>query len=324
MRFPDRRQFLHLAAGAAAMPTVARAQAYPARPVHLILGLAAGGPTDVAARALAEWLSQQFGQQFVVENRTGVGGSLANQAVFSAPPDGYTLLFAGPTTTIAAVLYKKQPLNVLHDTAPIATMSRFPNVMVVPPSLPVKTVREFIDYAHAHPGQLSMASSGVGASPHMSGELFKFMAKIDLVHVPYRGSSAAYPDLMTGKVHVLFDNLSGPVLELMHSGKLKALGVTSAERWPAMPDLPAIAETVPGYDVIIWYGVFGPKGTPPEIVAALNKSINAGLADPKMVARIAEGGGVPMAMTPAELDKFVRDDVEKWRQVVEFAKIAVD
>jgi tripartite-type tricarboxylate transporter receptor subunit TctC len=327
MTFQHRRRFLHLAAGAAAFPVMLRpasAQAYPTRPVHLILGLAAGGPTDVAARALAEWLSQQFGQQFVVENRTGMGGNLANQAVFGAAPDGHTLLFAGPTTTIGAVLYKKQPFNVLRDAAPIATMMRFPNVMVVPPSLPVTTVREFIDYARSHPGQLSLASSGVGASPHLSGELFKFMAGIDMVHVPYRGSSAAYPDLMTGKVHVFFDNLSAPALELIRSGKLRALGVTSADRWAATPDIPAIAETVPGYEVTIWYGVWAPKNTPAEIVASLSKTINAGLADPRLVARIAEGGGVPMVTTPAEFDKFIRSDIEKWQKVVDFAKISVE
>ena len=267
-----RRTFLHLATGAAALPSLARlaqAQAYPTRPVHMLVGLAAGGPTDVAARMLAEWLSQQFGQQFVVENRTGMAGNLANQAALSAPPDGQMLLFTGPNSTISASLYKKLPFNFLQDSVAIASMMRFPNLMLVPPSLPVKTVQEFIDYAKAHPGQLSMASSGVGASPHLSGELFKFMTKIAMVHVPYRGSSAAYPDLITGKVHLLFDNLSGPALELIRSGQLRVLGVTAANRWEALPDVPAIAETVPGYDVTIWYGLFAPKNTPAEIVAAV-------------------------------------------------------
>ena len=280
---PARRTFLHLATGAAALPSFARlahAQAYPTRPVHMLVGLAAGGPTDVAARMLAEWLSEQFGQQFVVENRTGMAGNLANQAALAAPPDGYTLLFTGPNSTISAALYKKLPFNFLQDSVAIASMMRFPNLMVVPPSLPVKTVQEFIDYAKAHPGQLSMASSGVGASPHLSGELFKFMTKIDMVHVPYRGSSAAYPDLITGKVHLLFDNLSGPALELIRSGQLRVLGVTAASRWESLSDVPAIAETVPGYDVTIWYGLFAPKNTPAEIVAALSRSVNAGLSDP--------------------------------------------
>jgi tripartite-type tricarboxylate transporter receptor subunit TctC len=273
---------------------------------------------------LAEWLSQQFGQQFVVENRTGMGGNLANQAALAAPPDGHTLLFTGPNATISASLYKKLPYNFLQDSVAIAGMMRFPNLMVVPPSLPVRTVQEFIDYVRARPGQLSMASSGVGASPHLSGELFKFMTKIAMVHVPYRGSSAAYPDLITGKVHLLFDNLSGPALELIRSGQLRVLGVTAATRWESLPDVPAIAETVPGYEVSIWYGLFAPKGTPPDIVAALSRSVNAGLSDAKLLARIAEGGGVPMLMTPEEFGQFVKDDIEKWRKVIEFAKISAD
>jgi tripartite-type tricarboxylate transporter receptor subunit TctC len=203
-------------------------------------------------------------------------------------------------------------------------MMRFPNVMVVPTSLPVMTVQEFIDYARAHSGQLSMASSGVGASPHLSGELFRFMTGIEMLHVPYRGSAAAYPDLVAGRVHVLFDNLSGPVLQLVDSGKLRALGVTSAARWELLPQIPAVAETVPGYEVTIWYGIVGPKNISPAIVRRLNESINAGLSDPKMTARIREGGGVPMPMTPGEFAKFITDDAEKWRRVITFAKISAD
>jgi tripartite-type tricarboxylate transporter receptor subunit TctC len=327
VKLPHRRQFLHLAAGAAAMPAlphIARAQAYPTRPVHILVGLAAGGPTDTAARVMAEWLSQQFKQQFIVENRTGMGGNLANQAVFSSPPDGHTLVFTGPNSTISAALYKKLPFNLLQDSVAVGSMTRLPNIMVVPASLPIKTVKEFIDYAKAHPGELSMASSGVGASPHLSGELFKFMTNIDMVHVPYRGSAAAYPDLISGKVHLLFDNLGGPVLQLMHSGQLRALGVTSASRWGSLPDMPAIAETVPGYEVVIWYGMLARRNTPSDIVEALNRSINAALSDPKVLAHIVEGGGQPMRMTTAEFGKFIRDDVEKWRKVVEFAKISAD
>ena len=302
----------------------ASAQTYPGRPVHILVGLAAGGGTDVAARVIAEWLSQQFNQQFVVENRTGMGGNLANQVLINSAPDGHTLVFTGPNSTISAALYKKLPFNFLRDTMPVAAMMRFPNLMVVPTSLPVTSVAEFIAYAKAHPGELSLASSGVGASPHLSGELFKFMAKIDLVHVPYRGSAAAYPDLMTGKVHVLFDNLGGPVLELVRGGKLRALGVTTAQRWPLLPDIPAIAETVPGYQVDIWYGMYAPRATPAPIVAALNKAVNAGLDDAHVKARIAEGGGLPMPMTPAEFGQFTLDDIEKWRKVVEFAGVSAD
>jgi tripartite-type tricarboxylate transporter receptor subunit TctC len=299
-------------------------QAYPARPVHILVGLAAGGPTDAAARILAEWLSRQFGQQFLIENRTGMAGNLANQALLNSPPDGYTLLFTGPNTTISASLYKKLPFNFLRDAVPVAGMMQVPNVMVVPSSLPVKTVQDFIDYAMANPGQLSMASSGVGASPHLSGELFKFMTKIEMVHVPYWGSGAAYPDLISGKVHMLFDNLGGPVLELVRSDKLRALGVTSATRWKSLPDIPAVAETVPGYEVIIWYGLFAPKNTSPEIVDLLNRRVNAGLGDPALLARISEGGGVPMPVTPAEFANFVMDDAEKWRKVIDFAGISAD
>jgi tripartite-type tricarboxylate transporter receptor subunit TctC len=322
-----RRKFLHLAAGAAALPAVsriARAQTYPSRPARLLLGFAAGGGTDVAARIMAEWLSQQFGQQFVVENRLGMAGNLVNQAVVNSLPDGHTLLFTGPNSTISVSLYKKLPYNFLQDLMPVGSMMRFPNLMVVPSSLPVKTVQEFIDYARARPGQLSMASSGVGASPHMSGELFKFMTKIDMVHVPYRGSAAAYPDLISGKVHVLFDNLGGPVLELARAGSLRALGITTANRWAALPEIPAIAETVPGYEVVIWYGIFAPKNTPPEIVATLNRRINLGLSDTKVAARIVEGGGVPMPMTTEEFGKFIKDDVEKWQRVIEFAGVSAD
>jgi tripartite-type tricarboxylate transporter receptor subunit TctC len=321
-----RREFLQGAAAASALVISgnASAQTYPGRPVHILVGLAAGGGTDVAARVIAEWLSQQFNQQFIVENRTGMGGNLANQALVASPPDGHTLVFTGPNSTISAALYKKLPFNFLRDTMPVAAMMRFPNLMVVPTSLPVTSVAEFIAYAKAHPGELSLASSGVGASPHLSGELFKFMAKIDLVHVPYRGSAAAYPDLMTGKVHVLFDNLGGPVLELVRGGKLRALGVTTAQRWPLLPDIPAIAETVPGYQVDIWYGMYAPRATPAPIVAALNKAVNAGLADAHVKARIAEGGGLPMPMTPAEFGQFTLDDIEKWRKVVEFAGVSAD
>jgi tripartite-type tricarboxylate transporter receptor subunit TctC len=325
MKLP-RRHVLHLttaAAALAALPRNARAQAYPARPVHLIVGLAAGGGTDAVARIMAERLSAHFGQQFVVENRTGMAGNLSTQFVVSAAPDGLTLLFTGAASTISAVIYKTLPFNFLQDCAPVGGVMRFPNLMVVPPSLPVRTVRDFIDYAKARPGQLSMASSGIGASPHLSGELFKFMTKIEMVHVPYRGSAAAYPDLMAGSVYVLFDNLAGSI-ELTRAGKLRALGVTTATRWDALPDIPAIAETVPGYEVNVWYGIFAPRNTPPDVIAALNKAIGVALVDPKVTARFAEVGGLPMPMSPAELAKYVADDTEKWRKVVEFAGVKLE
>jgi tripartite-type tricarboxylate transporter receptor subunit TctC len=323
MKLP-RRRFLYLAASAAAVVSRgARAQAYPTRPVHLIVGLAAGGGTDLVARIMAERLWRHFGQQFVVENRTGMAGNLASQFVLSSPPDGHTLLFTGAATTISAAIYKTLPFNFLQDSVPVGGVMRFPNLMVVPPSLPVKTVQDFIDYAKANPGKLSMASSGVGASPHLSGELFKFMTKIEMVHVPYRGSAAVYPDLMAGNVHVLFDNLAGSI-GLARSGKLRALGVTTAKRWDSLPDIPAIAETVPGYEVNVWYGIVAPKNTPPLVVAALSTAIDAALADPEIIMRFAEAGGLPMRMSPDELGKFMAEDTEKWRKLAAFAGISAE
>jgi tripartite-type tricarboxylate transporter receptor subunit TctC len=259
----------------------------------------------------------------VVENRTGAGSTLATESVINAPADGYTLLFAGPTVTISASLYKKLN-NVLEELTPIGLVMRVPNIMVVTPSLPVTTVKEFIDYARANPGKLSMASSGVGASPHLSGEYFKFLAKIDMVHVPYRGSAAAYPDLMSGKVQVLFDNLGGPVLQMVRAGQLRALGVTSAQRWPLLPDLPAIAETVPGYEIYVWYALFAPRNAPPEIVTQLNTALKNAVTDPKIIARFSEDGGVPTSMSPAELAKFLADDEARWRKMVELAGISAE
>ena len=320
-----RRAFLHLAAAGAAFaaPNAASALDYPTRPVHMIVGLAAGGPTDLVARLIAQWLSEHLGNQFVVENRTGAGGTLATETVIDAPADGYTLLFAGPTVTISASLYKKLS-NVLDELSPVGIVMRVPNIMVVTPSLPVKTVQEFIDYAKANPGQISMASSGVGASPHLSGEYFRFLAKIDMLHVPYRGSAGAYPDLLSGKVQVLFDNLGGPVLAFVRAGKLRALGVTSKNRWPLLPDVPAIAETVPGYDVNVWYGMFAPKNTPHEIVTALNAGLKGAVADQQIVARFAQDGGVPTTMSVDAFTKFVADDKAQWHKMVEAAGLTAE
>jgi tripartite-type tricarboxylate transporter receptor subunit TctC len=307
----------------AASTRITSALDYPTRPVRIIVGLAAGGPTDLVARVVAQWLSEHLNNQFVVENRTGAGGTLATELLINAPPDGYTLLFAGPTVTISSLLYKKLA-NVLDEVTPVGMVMRVPNIMIVTPSLPVTTVREFIDYAKANPGKISMASSGVGASPHLSGEYFKSLAKIDMVHVPYRGSGAAYPDLISGKVDVLFDNLGGPALQMVRSGQLRALAVTSARRWPLLPDLPTIAETVPGYDVDVWYGMFAPRNTPPEIVKQLNTALGSVVADPQIAARFAQDGGLPSPMPVESLAKFLRDDQARWRKMVEAAGLTAE
>jgi tripartite-type tricarboxylate transporter receptor subunit TctC len=310
-------------ASMALLPRAVRAADYPVRPVRLVVGLAAGGGTDAVARIVAEKLSEQLGQRFIVENRTGLGGNLANEAVINSVPDGYTLLFTGSNSTISMSAYKKLPFNFQRDTVPVAGIMRFPNLMVVPTSLPVTTVQEFIDYAKANPGKLSMASSGNGTSVHLSGEMFKAMTKIDMVHVPYRGAAAAYPDLMTGKVHVLFDNVTG-VIEAARSGQLRALGVTTPTRWPLLPDVPAIAETVPGFEATIWYGMFAPKGTPPQIIDVLNSAVNAALADRNLLARFEALQGLPMPMSSRELGEFIGDDVQRWRRAVEFAGVSIE
>jgi tripartite-type tricarboxylate transporter receptor subunit TctC len=327
---PGVRHMLKLARALAALAVVfvasalpAAAADYPRQPVHVLVGFAAGGGTDLVARILAEWLSQNLGQQFIVENRTGMGGNLAAQALINAPPDGHTLLFMGPNNAIAASLYKKLPFDFLRDTVPVAGVMRLTNVMVVPPSLPVNSVQEFIDYAKANRGKVMMASSGNGTTVHLSGELFKAMTNIEMVHVPYRGSSAVYPDLMTGKVHVLFDNLTG-AMEFVRSGRLRGLGVTAPKRWESLPDIPAIAETVPGYEASVWYGLVAPEGTPSEVVATLNQAVNTALADPKLQTRFAEAGGLPMPMSPREFGRLIADETEKWRKVVEFAGVSVN
>jgi tripartite-type tricarboxylate transporter receptor subunit TctC len=310
-----------LAVAALAQPS--QAEDYPTRPVLLLVGLAAGGGTDTVARIVGERLSRALGQPVVVENKPGMGGTLAAQAALAAAPDGYTLLFAGPNHVIAKSLYKKLPIDFQRDAVPVAGVMRTTNLMVVPPSLPVKTVQEFIDYGKAHPGKLSMASTGVGTSVHLSGELFKAMTKIEMVHVPYRGSAPAYPDLVTGKVDVLFENLTGSI-QFVETGALRALGVTSAKRWQGLPDIPAIAETVPGYEADVWYGIVAPKGTPPWIIEILSKAMNAALSDPALIARFAAVGGLPMPMSPEQFGKLIADESEKWRKVIEDAGISID
>jgi tripartite-type tricarboxylate transporter receptor subunit TctC len=312
-----------IAAGLFAARAAVAAEKYPTRPIHLVAAFPAGGAVDITARILADWLSNDLGQQVIVENRAGSGGNIGAAAVINSPPDGYTLLFDAPNNAISASLYKKLPFDFLRDTTPVAGIMLLTNIMVVPPSLPVKTVADFIALAKAKPGELSFASSGNGTSVHLSGELFKLTAGLDIIHVPYRGAAPAYPDLMTGKVHVLFDNLPGAI-EFVRSGQLKALGVTVAKRWPGLPDIPAIAETVPGYEAAPWYGISAPKGTPAEVVAILNKSMAAGLANPKMQAKLADLGGIPMPMSPTEFGKFVADDTAKWAKVVKAANLSVE
>jgi tripartite-type tricarboxylate transporter receptor subunit TctC len=299
------------------------AEKYPTRPIHFIAGFPAGGAVDITARIVADWLSNDLGQQVIVENRGGSGSNIAAAALINSPPDGYTIMFSTISNAISASLYKKLSFDFIRDTTPIAGLMQLTNIMVVPPSLPVKTVPDFIAFAKAKPGELSFASAGNGTSVHMSGELFKLATGIDIIHVPYRGSAPAYPDLMTAKVHVLFDNLPGSI-EFVRSGQLRALGVTVAKRWPGLPDIPAIAETVAGFEVAPWYGISAPKGTPAEVVEILNKSVAAGLANPKLQAKLAELGGIPMPMSPAEFDKFVADDTAKWAKVVKAANLSVE
>jgi tripartite-type tricarboxylate transporter receptor subunit TctC len=303
--------------------TPVSAAGYPDRPVRWLIGFAAGGPVDIVARIMAQWLSDHFGQQFIVENRAGSGGNLAAAAAVTSAPDGYTLLFVAPNNAISASLYKKLPYDFIRDTTPVASIMQLTNMMVVSNAMPVKSIKEFIDYCKANPGKISYASSGNGTSVHMSAELFKAMTKCDMTHVPYRGSAIAFPDIISNKVQLIFDNLP-TALEQSRGGSVRALGVTSPQRWPTLPDIPAIAETVPGFESIGFYGISAPKGTPPEIVATLNKAVGEALKDPKLVARLADAGGVAKPMTPEEFGKLVAAETEKWRKVVEFAGVSVD
>jgi tripartite-type tricarboxylate transporter receptor subunit TctC len=296
---------------------------YPNRPVRWLIGFAAGGPVDTVARIMAQSLSERLGQQFIVENRAGSGGNIATEAGIGATPDGYTLLFSGANNAISASLYKKLPFDFIRDTVPVAGFMQVPNLLVVSNAMPVKTVQELIDYCKQNPGKISFASSGNGTTVHMAAELFKAMTKCDMVHVPYRGSALAFPDVISNKVQLIFDNLP-TALGQARGGSVRALGVTSAQRWPGLSDIPAIAETVPGYESSVFYGMSAPKGTPPEIVAILNKAVNDGLKDPKLVAQLAGLGGSPKPMTPAEYGRLISEETEKWRKVVEFAGVSVD
>jgi tripartite-type tricarboxylate transporter receptor subunit TctC len=316
-----RRRFLYLAAGAAALPAVSRiatAQAYPTRPVRLIIGYPPGGSADITARLIGQWLSERLGQPVVVESRPGAGTNIATETVVNAPPDGYTLLLVAPANAINATLYEKLNHNFMRDIAPVAGLIRFPNVIVVNPSVPAKTVPEFIAYAKANPGKLNMASSGAGSTIHVSGELFKMMTGINMVHVPYRGGAPALTDLISGQVQVMFDNVPTSI-EFIRAGKLRPLAVTTAARSNVLPDLPTVADFVPGYEASAWYGVGVPKGTPEAIIGKLNKETNAILADPKARARFDELGASLIAGSPAEFGQLVADETEKWAKVVKFS-----
>jgi len=318
-----RRSFLHLAAGAAALPAVSRmswAQAYPTRPVRWIVGAPPGGALDIVARLMGQWLSERLGQPFVIENRPGAGTNIGTEAVAKAPPDGYTLLLISTPSAINATLYEKLNFNFIRDIAPVATITRQPFVMVVNPSVPAKTVPEFIAYAKANPGQINMASAGNGTGPHVAGELFKMMAGVDMVHVPYRGSGPALTDLLGAQVQVLFSTMPSSI-EHVRSGKLRALAVTTATRAEALPDIPTLGDFVPGYEASAWFGVGAPKKSPAEIVEKLNKEINAGLADPNIKARLAGFGGMVLAGSPADFGKLVAEETEKWGKVIRAANI---
>jgi tripartite-type tricarboxylate transporter receptor subunit TctC len=325
MKLP-RRQFLHLAAGAAALPTVSRlawAQAYPTRPVRIIAATAPGGLPDILARLIGPWLSERLGQQFVIENRPGGGGNIGTEAVVRASPDGYTLLMAGTFNAINATLYDKLNFNFIRDIAPVAGIMRVPEVMVINPSVPAKTVPEFIAYAKANPGKISMGSGGIGTPGHVDGELFKMMAGVDLVHVPYRGGGPVMTDLLGGQVQVLFGSTS-LTIEQIRAGKLRALAVTTATRWEGLPDLPTVSEFLPGYEASAWSGVGAPRNTPAKIIDTLNKEINAALANPKMKARIADLGGTVLTGSPTDFGKFIADDTEKRGKVIRAANIKAE
>jgi tripartite-type tricarboxylate transporter receptor subunit TctC len=325
MKLP-RRQFLHLAAGAAALPTVSRfafAQTYPSRPVRPIVPFAPAGGSDITARLMGQWLSERLAQPFIIENRPGAGSNIATEAVVRAAADGYTLLYVTTANAINATLYDKLNFNFIRDIAPVATISRNTYVMLVHPSMPAKTVPEFIAYAKAHPRKINMASAGTGSPPHVCGELFKMMAGVDLLHLPYRGGGPALTDLLGGQVQVYFATTVASI-EYIRTGRLRALAVTTATRSDALPDIPTVAEFVPGYEASSWYGVGAPKATPAEIVEKLNKEINAGLADAKLKARLADLGGDVLALSPADFGKLIADETEKWGNVIRALNIKAD
>ncbi len=322
----SRRRFLDLAAGAAALaaaPRLARAQAYPSRPVRILVGFAVGGPNDILARQIGEWLSQRLGQPFVVENRPGAGSNIATEAVVRAPADGYTLLLVGSPNAINATLYDRLGFDFIRDIAPVAGLMRGDLVMVVHPSVPARTLPEFIAYARANPGRLSYGSGGVGGITHITAELFKMMAGVDIVHVPYRGVAPALTDLLAGQVQVVFTN-PGQTVQYIRAGRLRALAITAAKRSSAFPDLPAVGESVPGYEAGSLFGIGAPRNTPADIVEKLNAEVDAALADPAFKARLAKLDGAVLGGSPADFGKIVAAETDKWGKVIKFAKIRPD
>jgi tripartite-type tricarboxylate transporter receptor subunit TctC len=322
----QRRRFLQLSALAAALPAapgIARAEAYPSHPVHIVLGFPPGGSSDVIGRLMAQSLAQKLGKPFVFDNKPGAGGNIGAEWVAKAAPDGYTLLMSTSANAINATLYRKLNFNFLKDFESIAGVFQIPNVMEVNPSIPVRSVPEFIAYAKANPGKINFASGGLGTTSHMAGELFKFMTGVDIRHVPYRGSAPALIDLLSGQVQAMFDLMPASI-GFIRAGKLRPLAVTTAQKSPALPDLPTVGQFVPGYEVSTWNGVSAPKGTPPEIVERLNKEINASLADPKIKARLTDLGATGLTETPAAFATLVAQDTERWAKVVKFAHISAD
>jgi tripartite-type tricarboxylate transporter receptor subunit TctC len=319
----SRRRFLHLAVGAAALPVashIARAEAYPARPVRIVGGFAAGGGVDITARLIGQWLADRLGQPFVVENRAGAGGNIGTDAVVNAPPDGYTLLLAAIPNAVNATLYATLNFNFIRDIAPVASIIRVPQVILLHPSVPAKTIPEFIAYTKANPEKVNMGSAGSGSAPHLAGALFSSLAGIKMVHVPYRGQAIALADLLSGQVQVFFATTPG-MIDFIRSGRLRALAVTTVSRTQILPDLPTVGEFLPGYEASQWYGLGAPKRTPAEIVDKLNKEVNAALADPGMKARFADIGGEPLGGSPADFGTLIVDETEKWGKVVKFANI---
>jgi tripartite-type tricarboxylate transporter receptor subunit TctC len=325
MKLP-RRNFLHLAAGAAALPTfsrMARAQVYPTRPVRLIVPVAPAGASDITARLMGQWLSERLGQQFIIDNRPGGGNNIGTEAVVRAPADGYTLLLVGTPNVVNVTLYDKLSFNFLRDIAPVASIIRAPYVLAVNPTVPAKTIPELIAYARANPGKLSIASTGTGSGSHLAGELFKMMTGVNLVHVPYRGGGPGLTDLLGGQVQVMFVSTVSSI-EYIKTGRLRALAVTTVTRSDELPNVPTVGEFVPGYEASTWFGVGAPKNTPSQIIDKLNEAINAGLADPKFKARLADLGGTPLVGSPADFGKFIAGETEKWGNVVKFTGIKAD